>query len=275
MLKKRSPLFVFKLARAGAIAIGIVYVMIGVIALLSLMRVRYGGASESSVLNLMDKVPFGKVAIALVFLGLVSYVIWKFYDALEDPYNHGKSLKGIGKRLGIVSAGLAYAFIAYSAYQALMDLSGSGGTHGLPTAQRSMVADVFQWFAGRWLVGIFGALVAFTGIAQFIYVIKKSYLQKVEISKISRTKQRVITVLAWAGHFARGTILLIIAFFLIRATLVKNPLEVVNTDKAFNFLGEQVGHWSFVLVAVGTICYGFFKFALSAYYSFRRNPRLN
>lgn len=273
MGKKEKSIFVHKLARVGAVAIGIVYLLVGVIALLSLMRVRYGGADEASVLNLMDEIPLGQALIAVVLLGLVAYIIWKFYDAVEDPYGYGKSWRGIGKRIGVAAAGLAYGMIAYSAVQALLNLSGGGGTHGRPTEQRNMVADVLQWNGGNWLIGLFAVLVAFTGIAQFIYVFKKGYLNKLEISSISKTKKRIITILAWAGHFARGVILLIIAFFLIRASFQSDPSEVVNTDKAFNFLGEQVGHWSFVLVAAGTICYGFYMFALSVYYDFQEDLR--
>jgi hypothetical protein len=268
MQEKEKSIFVYKLAKAGAIAIGIVYVLIGVIALLSLMRVRFGGASESSVINLIEQVPLGKMAIVIILLGLVAYIIWKFYDAVEDPYGYGKSTKAIGKRLGIAAAGLAYGLIAYSALQALLSQY-AGDVHGHPSEQQNMVAEIFQWTGGNWLVGIFAILVAFTGIAQFIYVIKKGYRDKLGVSAISKTKKRIITVLAWAGHFARGVILLIIAFFLIKAALMSNPSEVVNTDKAFNFLGEQVGHWSFVLVAVGTICYGFYMFFLSYYYDFQ------
>jgi hypothetical protein len=40
----------------------------------------------------------------------------------------------------------------------------------------------------------------------------------------------------------------------------------VNTDKAFDFIGDQVGHVYFILVAVGTIFYGLFMFALGITY---------
>ena len=267
--KAEKSIFVYKLARAGAVAIGLVYVLIGIMALLSLMQVRYGGAAEASVLNLMDKIPLGKVLIAVVLLGLVAYIIWKLYNAVEDPYGYGKNLKGIGKRLAVAAAGLAYAMIAYSAAQALFDVPGGGGTHGQPTEQRGMVASVFQWNGGRWLVGIFSLVVAFTGIAQFIYVFKKGYREKLSFTNAGKTPKRIITILVWAGHFARGVILLIIAFFLSKAVFESQPSEVVNTDKAFDFLGDEVGHWSFVLVAVGTICYGLYMFFLSYYYDFQ------
>jgi hypothetical protein len=58
----------------------------------------------------------------------------------------------------------------------------------------------------------------------------------------------------------------IIAYFLILASIQSNPSKVVNTDKAFNFLGEHVNHVAFIVVAAGTICYGLYLFALSIYF---------
>ena len=81
----------------------------------------------------------------------------------------------------------------------------------------------------------------------------------------------MIGTLAWIGHFARGIILFIIGYFLVKAALQSNPNDVVNTDKAFNFLGEHIGHVSFIAVALGTICYGFYMFSLSIYYDFQND----
>ena len=258
--------FIYNLAKVGAIAIGVVYVLIGVVAMLSLLQVREGGADESSILNLLQRIPLGEVVVGAIFLGLLAYIVWKFYNAIKDPYGYGHDLKGVGKRLGMASAGLAYGLIAYSAIQAMFNLA--SGTHGQPTEQRLMVTEVFTWGAGEWMVGVFGALVAFTGLAQFVYVIKKGYREKIHVSNISKNKKRVVATLAWIGHFARGIILLIISYFLIQAAIQSDASDVVNTDKAFDFLGDHIGKLSFILVAFGTICYGFYMFALSMYYDF-------
>lgn len=266
MVKKKNFSVVYMLARAGAIAIGVVYAMIGVIALLSLMQLKQGGAGNTGVLHLLSNMPLGEVVVAIVFLGLVAYIIWKFYNAWKDPYGYGSNWKGIGKRLGIAGAGIAYSLIAYTAIQAFLGMTVN--RHGRPSEQRNLVAEIFQWGIGEWLIGGLGLIVALTGIAQFVYVIKRAYREKLHYQKISTTKKQVIGTLAWIGHFARGIILLIIAYFLIQAAVLSNPEDVVNTDKAFNFLGEKIGHASFVAVAAGTICYGFYMFALSRYYDF-------
>ncbi len=267
MPDNKQKWIVHKLARYGSVAIGVVYVLVGVIAILSLLRVRQGGADESGILNILRQVPFGKVLIALIFFGLVAYLVWKFYNAFTDPYGYGSHWKGLMKRAGIAAGGVVYGLMAYSAAQAFLGLT-SGNTHGQPAAQQEMVASVFDWWAGEWLVGLLGILVALTGVAQFAYVIRKSYREKLSVSHMPSTQKKVVTVLAWSGHFARGSILLITAYFLVKAAVVSRPSQVVNTDKAFDFIGDHISVVVFALVAAGTVCYGLYKFALGWYYNF-------
>lgn len=68
------------------------------------------------------------------------------------------------------------------------------------------------------------------------------------------------------GYTARAIILGIIGFFFIKSGLTDNARYIVNTDKAFDFIGDHVGHVYFIGVAIGTICYGLFMFALGVAY---------
>jgi hypothetical protein len=138
MPKNKPSAFVLMLAKFGAFCLGVVYVMIGVIALLSLMRLKDGGADEASILNLLDSIPLGKVLVGIILLGLAAFIFWKFYTAIVDPYDYGNDYKGVGKRMAIAAGGFAYGMIGYSAFEALSGLATS--TNGMPTDQRLMVA---------------------------------------------------------------------------------------------------------------------------------------
>lgn len=46
----------------------------------------------------------------------------------------------------------------------------------------------------------------------------------------------------------------------IKAGITENARYVVNTDKAFDFIGDHIGHVYFILVAIATTCYGLFMF---------------
>ncbi|MBA2762130.1 MAG: DUF1206 domain-containing protein, partial [Segetibacter sp.] len=112
-------------------------------------------------------------------------------------------------------------------------------------------------------IGIITSIIA---VIQLGYVISKTYMARLDIDNLARWKKTSIDILAWTGHFARGIILGIIGFFLIKAGVSKNAQLVVNTDKAFDFIGDHIGHAWFIIVAIGTICYGLFMFAFGIYY---------
>ncbi len=89
--KKRH--FVHYLAMYGGISTGIVYTAIGIIAILSFLKLKEGGADESSLLAYLDNFMAGKVLIWVILLGMVSYIIWRIYETIYDPYGTAKGPK--------------------------------------------------------------------------------------------------------------------------------------------------------------------------------------
>jgi hypothetical protein len=232
---------------------------------LSFLKLKKGGADEASLLAFLDQYFIGKILIGFILLGMVSYVIWRIYETVKDPYGYGKDLKGILRRSVTALSSLADILIAFSALQAL---SGTGDikTTGQPTAQRKMAAHLLGQDWGFELLLSAGIITCIIAIVQLGYVITRTYVERMDIKKLNKEKKNLIHILAWTGHFARGIILGIIGFFFIKSAIDSNPQLVVNTDKAFDFIGDHVGHVHFILVAAGTICYGLFMFVFGWYY---------
>lgn len=249
----------------GCISTGLIYGAIGVIAILSFLELKQGGADESSLLVFLDDFLVGKIFVWIILLGTTSYILWRIYEAFTDPYNYGKSWKGIARRTGIGMSSIADMFIAYSA---ILVLTGTSNIQedGRPEEKREMVGELLQNSWGDFLIVSIGAIVMITAFVQFFYGVTKGYRERQDIAQFSAGTKKAINFFAWAGYLARGIIIGIIGFFLIKAGIVENPQLVVNTDKAFNFIGDHVGHVYFILVAIGTIFYGFFMFALGATY---------
>jgi hypothetical protein len=264
MAHRKTP-FVYYLALWGCISTGIIYTAVGIIALLSFLKLKQGGADEGSFLVFLNQYIAGKVLIWIIMLGMVSYVIWRIYEVVRDPYGYGRDLKGRLKRTGIALSSFADVLIAWSAVGALLGSEEADKT-GVPTAQRELAARMLDESWGKWALLVIGVLTCLTAIIQLWYLVSKAYRERLDIDHLALWRKRVIYVLAWAGHSARGIILGIMGFFLIKAFVTRNPEAVVNTDKAFDFLGDDVSHFSFIIVAIATICYGLFMFVFGAYY---------
>ncbi len=262
---KKKKSFFHYLATFGCISTGLIYTSIGIVAILSFLKLKEGGADEGSLLVYMHRFFLGQVLIALIMLGMVAYIIYRAYETIKDPYGYGKDLKGIFRRSATALSSLADALIAYSAIQALLGKGGIKET-GEPTAERAMVGDMFKENWGDEFIITIGIITTIIAVVQLGYVISKTYMARLDIDNLARWKKTSIHILAWTGHFARGIILGIIGFFLIKAGVSKNAQLVVNTDKAFDFIGDNIGHAWFIIVAIGTICYGLFMFAFGIYY---------
>ena len=246
------------LARIGCCAIGTLYVLIGVWAMLALLRVADPAADEQRILQRISGWPLGAALIACLALGTLAYIVWLLFDAVFDPYKFGSGLKGVAERIGIALTGLAYGRIGWSAVKVLV----GNGAHGEQERQR-LASHVLEWSGGRWLVGVAGIVVAIVGLFQVKYVYQGEHRRWIELGRSRRSTRVIVDAVAWAGYGARCAILLVLGWFLLHAAWAFDANDVGDTDSAFNFLGLSggaLGHVLFSVVAVGTICYGLFMY---------------
>lgn len=262
---KNKKTFARYLAMYGCMSTGMVYGAVGAIAILSFLKIKQGGADEGSLLVYLNDYTMGKIFIWIILVGMLSYIAWRMYETFRDPYGYGSKAKGLIRRSGIGLSSIADAFIAYSAVQALLG-TGSVQEDGQPKAEREIAGTMLQENWGDWLIVILGTIILLTALVQFFYGITNGYRERLNIDHFNKLKTWLTNFFAWYGYFARGLILGIIGFFFIKAGILEDPQFVVNTDKAFDFIGDHVGHLYFILVAIGTICYGIFMILLGIYF---------
>ncbi|WP_424494639.1 DUF1206 domain-containing protein [Salinimicrobium sp. GXAS 041] len=135
-----------------------------------------------------------------------------------------------------------------------------------------MTANILNYGWGKWLIVGVGAFIALIAAVQLFYGITRGYRERLDIVEFGRKKKSVIFFLGFTGYVARGVILGIIGFFFIKSGILKDPSYVVNTDKAFNFIGDHIGKIPFAIVAFGIICYGLFMFVLGITYDLDNDP---
>src|SRR4051812_293154 len=175
--KKRS--FVCYLPMGGCFSTGIMYVAIGVIAILSFLKIRHGGADEGSLVSLLNDFTIGKVFIWIILLGTISYITWRIYESINDPYDYGKSTKGIALRIGVALSTIPDALIAYCAILILLGKSNIP-EDGQPEQQRRMVNNILEKNWGDWFIILIGLLVFVTAVIQLIYGITKDYKERMD-----------------------------------------------------------------------------------------------
>lgn len=255
------------LPKLGCYATGVIYSGIGIIALLSFFNLREGGADESSIMMVLNDFVAGQILILLLMCGTVCYIAWRIFEVITDPYRYGSKWKGITTRIGIALSTVADILVLTAGARVLLGI-GEIQSNGQPIEERAMTRSLLD--AGdTWIVVALGLIVMVTAIVQTAYGFTKGYQERVDDDGFNRTFKLIFHALAIAGFAARGIILGIIGFFFLKAGFLSDADFVVNTDKAFDFIGDNAGPAWFILAALGTIAYGLFMAGLGYSYKLR------
>ena len=127
-----SPI-VETLLRLGYVVRGMVYGVIGLLALQ--VVIGSGGAltDPQGAIAAMGQTPLGQVLLYIVLAGLVGYGLWGLIRALADPLHKGDSPKGIAERLGFAISGISYLMLGLTNFNLI---TGRGAAaSGTQTAQ--------------------------------------------------------------------------------------------------------------------------------------------
>jgi hypothetical protein len=253
------------LTLVGCVSTGIIYSAIGIIALLSFLRLKKGGADESSFFVLLNGFIAGRILNWLIIFGALCFIIWRFYEAIKDPHRVGKDTNGILLRTGTACSSAADAFIVLSALRAIFDQHKAPLT-GEPTQQKHMVGYLLHFNWGQAAVMLIGVIILVTAVVLVLYGLSRRFTEAIRADHFNKKQKSIVHAIAYAGYFSRGVILLIIGFFFVKSAIKNNSRYIVNTDKAFDFIGDHVGHPWFILIAFGTVLYGVYMFVLGLNY---------
>jgi hypothetical protein len=114
------------LARAGLVARGIIYVLIGWVAILVAAGHSSREADQEGALQLLAGKPYGMVSLWLLGIGFVGYALWRFSEAAFGVTGEGN---GAGPRLKSLARGLVYAGFAYLTFEVISPAPASQGAH--------------------------------------------------------------------------------------------------------------------------------------------------
>ncbi|RPD49610.1 DUF1206 domain-containing protein [Hymenobacter sediminis] len=242
------------LARFGFAAKGIVYLLMGLLALLAASGQKGGQtADKKEAVQTLQDLPGGQVLLGLVAFGLVGYIVWRFTQALLDTEDKGSGAKGIGRRLGYAGSGLLYASLAWFAAQLAMNGTASSGSNG----QQTFTAKVLSWPGGEWIIMALGLAIIGGGIYQIYRAYSGKFHKHVNASGLPANQQRVVYRTGQVGYTARGIVMGIIGYFFVQAGQQSRAEAVGTTDEAFDLLASM-GPVVLAVVALGLMAYGLY-----------------
>jgi Domain of Unknown Function (DUF1206) len=247
------------LAKSGYAARGIVYVIIGWLALVA--AVGPGGQttdSKGALQSLLGQ-PFGQVLLGIIAVGLLGYVAWRVTQALKDTDDHGKDAKGLVVRGALMISAVTHAALAFFALSLIFGWGGSGGDSG----SSDWTAWLMQQMFGQWLVALVGLAVIGAGVAHMW----KGWHAKFEKHlDWDGDEKRIGTPICRFGLIARGVAFLIVGGFLVIAAWRANPDHAKGLSGALSSLQDQPYGWILLgVMAIGLIAFGLYSLIEAVY----------
>jgi hypothetical protein len=242
-------------ARLGYAARGIVYLVLGWIALSS------GKAlSTSETVQAVEDLPGGGPLVAVLALGLFGYGLYKLYTAALDLDNDGHDTKGTVKRIARAAGGLGYWILAFLAAQQLLgnnqgsaqagQSSGSGGS------KQEAAREVGAAAGGDTLLIIIGLAILGLAASQFYIAYKAKFMEEMPGAP------NWVKPAGQVGYAARAFVVALVGYFAIKAGL--DGERVRNFGDALASVRE--GQESlFKLIAGGLILFGLVSLMMARY----------
>ena len=245
-------------ARFGIAARGVVYVVIGFLAIKVALGAGGKAADQQGAMAAIAKQPAGTVMLALVAIGLLGYASWRLLRAALGGTRGQDDLKD---RVDGVASGISYAILFAAAVKILAGSGGGGGADPDDAA-----GGVLGWPGGPWLVGIVGAVVIGVGLQQGYKGVTRKFMEETDTHTMDGRVKHGYTAFGIFGHLARMAVFGLIGWFLIKAAIDFDPDEAVALDGALAKLAHApYGPVLLGAVAAGLIGFGAFSLVESRY----------
>ncbi|WUH78510.1 DUF1206 domain-containing protein [Streptomyces sp. NBC_00435] len=244
-------------ARCGLVARGVLYVLIGILA----VQVAFGDGGEEAdrqgALQELSGKPFGGVLVWAVGIGIVGMALWRLSEALFGAAGPegGKPVK----RLSSAGRTVFYAVVAFS----VLTFPAGGGRSG-DEQSRDATAKALELPAGQWLVGAAGLGIAVAGVVIAVQAARRTFRKHLAMGGVSARWRKAVDFLGVSGGLARGAVATAAGGFVVYAALRYDPTRAKGMDDTLrSFTTTGAGPWLLVAVAVGLVLFGLFSWAMA------------
>jgi hypothetical protein len=246
------------LARAGLIGRGVIYGIIGILALKLALGDGGEATDQQGALTTIAQQSFGEVLLILVAVALAGYALWRLVRA---AVGHGAEQRDDATdRLAAVGSGIAYAILCVTAVEILIGAGSSSGS------TKQTTGGVLDWTGGPVLVAIAGAILIGVAAYQAYKGLAKKFLEDAKTHEMGPTVRKAYTWVGVFGLVARAVIFALVGYGLIKAAIDYDPDEAVGLDGALLTLTQaKYGPVLLGIVAAGLAGFAIYSFADARY----------
>ena len=244
------------IARVGFIGRGLVFVLLGALALWSALTGDTRPVGTGRIMNIVLSEPAGRVMALAVAAGLLGFAALRVVEAVDDVYGYGDDLRGIAQRTSLGLAGLFYTGLGIAAASIVL---GGGYAPDNDAQVRDWTAWALSFPLGEWIVGAIGVAVALTGLGLAVAGFGGRFKTRLMHWKEG---SRLVMLLGTLGFVARSVVFVLIGCFLIFAAWHSDPRQAEGFGGALRTLRHlPYGHVLLLAAAAGLFAFGVYGVA--------------
>jgi hypothetical protein len=245
------------LGRAGLIARGVIYMIVGALA----VQIAFGKggkeADRQGALQAVAQKPGGTVLLWLLAIGLAGMAIWRFSEAIwgQAQPDGDKATK----RLSSAARGVFYSVVCASTVAFTI---GAGGPGSSDKKSKDWTGKAMHDIpGGRWIVLLAGIGLVAIGIGIAVAAIRTKFEKKLKTGEMSPTVRKVVITVGVIGKSTRALVYAAAGVFVTYAAITFDPSKAKGIDGTLRqFAHTPAGPWLLVLVALGLITFGVYSF---------------
>jgi hypothetical protein len=244
------------LARVGHATRGLVYVLLGVLAMAAALS-EARPPSLGGAFSIIDKLPGGWFLLLAIALGLCAYAGWRLMQALLDLRGCGWHAKGLVRRAGMLVEVVLFAGFGLLAAVIALDRS----TRIRQEVEEEMTlaviwtARVLDWPLGHWIIAGVGVGALAMGFNQLAKA-RRTAFEDIGASEHAMMVTRLVGRIGFAAKgviFGATGVLFLIAAWRVEASAA-GGMRAALTALAVVPLGD----WVLLAVSAGLALYGVF-----------------
>ncbi len=243
-------------ARLGFVARGLIYVLIGLIAL-QIAFGRGGQADQGGALGQIASRSYGTAVLWLLVVGFAGLALWRFSEAAFGAV--GPDGSEASERIKSLVRGVIYTFFFFTTLRFVLGSASSSSANSNRQSETT-TARVMEYTGGRVLVGVVGAVIIAVGAVLARESWRREFLQRMNLAGTGAGTRSLVERLGVVGGVARGVVFVLVGIFLVIAAVRYEPSRAEGLDGTLRaFAQTPLGPILLILVAGGLIAFGIFS----------------
>jgi hypothetical protein len=260
LLKVIESYWIHRLIRFGYLIRGVLYALIGLVALKVAIGLSRDTVSTSGVLALVYQISQGRIFLIFVFIGLLGYSLWGIIRALQDYIDPGVKKIFLFNRIGYLVSAFSYSLLLIPTYHLILAHPGVYTDQSVANAANQIIKFPF----GAQILILAGLFAVLGGLWQIAAALKNKIPEDFRTSDDLGKLSKPFLMFAKAGVTVRGLVFVLMGYFIFLAGVEANISKIKEFSQVlssiYTFQGGPI--WLGIL-GIGLIFFGIYSLLMS------------